>query len=285
MWFGVVTLFPELVLPITEHGVVGRGFRNGLLALDCLPLRDFAIDRHGTVDDKPYGGGAGMVLRVDVVAAAVAAAQNAFLAHRGEQDPAPAFERARVVALSPHGRRLDQQAVNRLALEPGLVLLCGRYEGFDQRVHDALADETLSIGDYVLSGGELPAQVLIDAIARQLPDVLGNPASAEAESHLAGLLDYPHYTRPEFSEHGAVPPVLLGGNHQAVDRWRRQQSLVRTYRDRPDLLAMAELDAGDRALLAEGLAEAGAAALRGAEPESSRTVAQTESRSDLQSDS
>ncbi|MEM9742120.1 MAG: tRNA (guanosine(37)-N1)-methyltransferase TrmD [Pseudomonadota bacterium] len=232
MWFGVVTLFPELVAPIESLGVVGRGFQTKRLALDCVQLRDFAVDRHGTVDDKPYGGGAGMVLRVDVVAAAVAEAQ-ARAGSKGVARPAD----LPVIALAPHGERLTQQVVNELAELPGMILLCGRYEGFDERVHDRVATRTLSIGDYVISGGELAAQVLIDAVARQVPEILGNPESAREESHLAGLLDYPHYTRPENSDWGAVPPVLLSGDHAAIERWRSEQALFRTARERPDLLS------------------------------------------------
>ena len=251
MWFGVVSLFPELVVGVAEHGVVGRAFRDGTLALEQIQLRDHAIDRHGTVDDKPYGGGAGMVLRVDVVAQAVADAQARWRRYAA----AGSADRVRVIALAPHGERLGQQRVNELAREPGLILLCGRYEGFDERVHDAVADCTLSIGDYVISGGELAAQVLIDAVARQRPGVLGNSESADAESHLAGLLDYPHYTRPENSDWGAVPSTLVSGNHEAIRRWRRQQSLLRTYLERPDLFGTAAIDVADRELLAQALAE------------------------------
>lgn len=244
MWFGVISLFPEMFRAATASGVVGRAVTGGVLELALFNPRDFARDRHRTVDDRPYGGGPGMVMMVEPLLAAVEAAKAEWQ-KRGE-GPAP-----RVIYLSPQGPRLDQCRVGELARRQALVLLAGRYEGIDERVIDAVVDEELSIGDYVLSGGELPAMVLIDAIARQLPGTLGNEASAAAESHLDGLLDYPHYTRPENAGGRVVPPVLLSGDHEAVRRWRRQQALWRTWQRRPDLLTGRRWSEEDRRLLSE----------------------------------
>lgn len=242
MWLGVVSVFPEMIRSATAAGVLGRAVTRGVLSVACFNPREFATDRHRTVDDRPYGGGAGMVMMVEPLLAAIAAAKQA----------APAAPR--VLYLSPQGRRLDQSRVVALAREPALILLAGRYEGVDQRVVELAVDEELSIGDYVLTGGELPAMVLMDAMSRYLPGTLGNAASAIEESHLDGLLDYPHYTRPENAGGRGVPGVLLSGDHEAIRRWRRQQALAATWRRRPDMLAGREWSAEDRALLAEWLA-------------------------------
>ncbi|MBK80187.1 MAG: tRNA (guanosine(37)-N1)-methyltransferase TrmD [Gammaproteobacteria bacterium] len=238
MWFGIVSLFPEMFSTATSSGVLGRAVSAGVLDLSVFNPRDFTRDRHRTVDDRPYGGGPGMVMMVEPLLATIDAARAAA--------PAP----ARVVYLSPQGRRLDQARVRELAAQPALILLAGRYEGIDERVVDAAVDEELSIGDYVLTGGELPAMVVLDAVSRHLPGTLGNAASSVEESHLDGLLDYPHYTRPEIAGGRAVPPVLLTGDHAAVQRWRRQQALRRTWERRPDLLVGRDWSAEDRALLA-----------------------------------
>ncbi len=239
----VVTLFPEMVEALRLGGVTARAMERGLLELRCWNPRDFAEDRHRTVDDRPYGGGPGMVMRVEPLRSTICAAKAA------------AGEGAKVAYLSPQGRRLDQAGLRELAARPGLVLVAGRYEGVDERLVEEIVDEEWSIGDYVLSGGELAAMVIIDGIARLLPGALGHEGSAEADSFSEGLLDHPHYTRPEVIDGRAVPEVLLSGDHAAIARWRRKQSLGRTWARRPDLLAGRELSEEDRRLLEEYIAE------------------------------
>jgi len=246
MWFGVVSLFPEMFRTATESGVLGRAVANGVLSLDVFNPRDFTTDRHRTVDDRPYGGGPGMVMMAPPLLAAIQAARQTAPGCTGD----PGGSSPRVIYLSPQGRPLNQQRVAELAAESALVLVAGRYEGIDQRVIDNAVDEEISIGDYVLSGGELPAMVMIDAIARQLPGTLGNAASSVEESHLDGLLDYPHYTRPESVGGHVVPPELLTGDHAAVQRWRRQRALWRTWQSRPDMLVGRDWSQQDRELLA-----------------------------------
>ncbi len=241
MWIGVVSLFPELIAAIASVGVLGRAVRGGGLTIEAFNPRDHAADRHGTVDDRPYGGGPGMVMMAPPLLACIDRARS----------KAPAAPR--VVCLSPQGRRLDQAAVERLAALPSLVLLAGRYEGIDERVLELAVSEEVSIGDYVLSGGELAAMVLVDAICRLLPGTLGNRDSTACESHLDGLLEYPHYTRPETVAGREVPAVLLSGDHGAIARWRRAAALRRTWQRRPDLLAQRPLGDADTALLAAEL--------------------------------
>ncbi|WP_374555686.1 tRNA (guanosine(37)-N1)-methyltransferase TrmD [Thermomonas sp.] len=239
MRFDIVSLFPEFVAQLASHGVVGRAGGRGLLSIHGWNPRDHAEGNYRRVDDRPFGGGPGMVMLVDPLRAAIDAARAA--------DPAP----ARVVYLSPQGRRLDQRKVRELAALPRLVLLCGRYEGVDERLLQAEVDEEVSIGDYVLSGGELAAAVLVDAVARLLDGALNDAESAVQDSFEGdGLLDCPHYTRPVQHALGTVPEVLLSGNHAEIARWRRQQSLGRTWLRRPDLLDEAALSKADRALLA-----------------------------------
>lgn len=244
MHIDVVTLFPEFVEAVTQYGIPGRAAAAGLLELTTWNPREFTRDRHRTVDDRPYGGGPGMVMKVEPLRDAVRAAREA----RGASSPL-------VVYLSPQGRRLDQEAVRRFAGMSSLILVCGRYEGIDERLIQAEVDEEWSVGDYVLSGGELPAMTVIDAVSRLLPGALGDADSAEQDSFVDGLLDYPHYTRPESVDGMTVPEVLLGGNHWEIDRWRRKQSLGRTWLRRPDLLDRIELDAGSRQLLDEFVEE------------------------------
>lgn len=239
----VVTLFPEEFRPLVGLGVTGRALASGKVALDLLNPRDFAGDRHRTVDDRPYGGGPGMVMAVEPMRSTIRAARE----RAGADTP--------VSLLSPQGRLLDQAAVRALARRNELILVCGRYEGLDERLIEQEIDEEWSIGDYVLSGGELAAAVLIDAVTRLLPGVLGDEQSAEQDSFSEGLLDCPHYTRPEEIDSLAVPPVLLSGDHAAIARWRRKQSLGRTWLRRPELLRRLQLDEESKRLLAEFKAE------------------------------
>jgi len=243
MRIGVVTLFPEMFEALTCCGITGRALKQGLLTVRCWNPRDFATDRHRTVDDRPYGGGPGMVMQVQPLAKAIGDA-------KAGTDPA-----ARVLYLSPQGRRLDQSGVAGLAGRSSLVLVAGRYEGIDERVIESEVDEEWSIGDYVLSGGELAAMVVIDAVTRLLPGALGHDDSAREDSFFGGLLDCPHYTRPEVAAGRRVPEVLLQGDHGAVRRWRLKQALGRTWLRRPDLLAGLALNGEQRGLLDEFIAE------------------------------
>lgn len=255
MRIDVISLFPDFVAQVAGHGVVGRAAGRGLLSLHGWNPRDHAEGNYRRVDDRPFGGGPGMVMLIDPLRAALAAARVA--------DPSPAH----VIYMSPQGRPLDQARVRELASLPRLVLLCGRYEGVDERLLAAEVDEELSIGDYVLSGGELAAAVVVDAVARLLPGALNDAESAAQDSFESAadggggplLLDCPHYTRPVEHPLGAVPPVLLSGNHAAIADWRRQQALGRTWLRRPDLIDPGALSRADRRLLDEWLAEAGLA--------------------------
>lgn len=239
MWLGVITLFPEMFRAVTDFGVTGRAVKNGLLELHTWNPRDFTHDRHSTVDDRPYGGGPGMLMMVQPLRDAIHAARAA------------AGEGAKVIYLSPQGRKLDQQGVSELAQSSRLILVCGRYEGIDERIIQTEVDEEWSIGDYVLSGGELPAMTLIDAVSRLVPGVLGKQASAEQDSFSDGLLDCPHYTRPESLDGLDVPAVLLSGNHEQIRLWRLQQSLGRTFLRRPELLQNLALTDEQTTLLAQ----------------------------------
>jgi tRNA (guanine37-N1)-methyltransferase len=248
MWVGVVSLFPELFGPVTSLGVLGRAIRTGGLIIEFFNPRDFATDRHHTVDDRPYGGGPGMVMQVGPLLAAIEAAQAAWQA-RSAPDSAPA--RAPVVYLSPQGEVFDQSRARGMADLPCVILVAGRYEGVDERAIALAVDAELSIGDYVLTGGELAALVIVDAVARLRPGVVGDGESVVGESFVRGLLDFPHYTRPaEFRSH-AVPPVLLSGHHQEIARWRKREAVRRTLARRPELLAESSLDDEERAALRE----------------------------------
>jgi len=238
MRFDVVTLFPELFQILLDRGVTGRALMRGQAELHLWNPRDYTRDVHRTVDDRPYGGGPGMVMKVEPLRDAIAAARAA----------AP---HSRVAYLSPQGRILDQAAMNEIAARSGWILLAGRYEGVDERLVEAHVDEEWSIGDYVLSGGELPAMVVMDAVIRLLPGVLGHADSARQDSHMDGLLDCPHYTRPERIDGCAVPSVLIGGDHAAIARWRLSQALGRTWLRRPDLLKRRGLSQTEQALLDE----------------------------------
>lgn len=229
MRFDVVTLFPEMFAALTAFGISSRGFKTGRCSLQCWNPRDQVSNNHRTIDDRPYGGGPGMVMLpgplTDTMRAAKASQREA------------GIEAPWTVYLSPQGKTLDHAKVVELLSRPGLVLLCGRYEGIDERVIEREVDEEISIGDYVLSGGELPAMVLMDALIRHLPGVLGDADSAVEDSFVTGLLDCPHYTRPEEFEGLRVPDVLLSGNHKEINRWRLKQALGRTWLRRPELLA------------------------------------------------
>lgn len=242
MRFDVITLFPGMIRAQSAHGIQGRAVERGLVEVVTWNPRDYTRDKHGSVDDRPYGGGPGMVMQVqplrDTLAAARAAAGD-----------------APVIYLSPQGQPLTQAKVRELAGMAGIILLAGRYEGIDERVIDREVDEELSIGDYVLSGGELPALVVMDAITRLIPGALGDADSALEDSFMEGVLDYPHYTRPEEIGGLRVPEPLLGGNHAEIRRWRLKQALGRTWLRRPDLLQAAALDAEQQALLEEFIEE------------------------------
>lgn len=243
MWIGVISLFPEMFRAITEHGVTGRAVKSGLLQIECWNPRDFTHDKHRTVDDRPYGGGPGMLMMVQPLRDAIHAAKQA------------AGDGAKVIYLSPQGRKLTQAGVTELATDQKLILVAGRYEGIDERVIQTEVDEEWSIGDYVLSGGELPAMTLIDAVSRLVPGVLGDQASAEQDSFTDGLLDHPHYTRPELLDGLAVPEALTSGNHEVIRRWRLKQSLGRTWQRRPELINNLALTDEQESLLAEYVRE------------------------------
>ena len=239
MRFDVISLFPEMVATIAEYGVVGRAQRRELITLDFENPRDHTSDVHRTVDDRPYGGGPGMVMKYEPLAGAVNAAR--------ERSP----QGSPVVYLSPQGRVFDQATAQRYAAFPGLILLAGRYEGVDERLIESQVDEELSVGDFVLSGGEVPAMAVIDAVVRLLPGVLGDDESAAQDSFMEGLLDHPHYTRPEDIDGRQVPDVLMSGDHEQIRRWRLQQALGQTWLRRPDLIEARRLSSEEQILLDE----------------------------------
>ena len=239
MQIALVSLFPEMFEAIAAHGVTGRAIQQELVALEHVNPREFTTDKHRTVDDRPYGGGPGMLMKIDPLRQAISAARD------------KVGSSAKVIYLSPQGRRFDHARAIELAAEPALILVAGRYEGVDERLIEAEIDEELSIGDYVLSGGELAAMVVVDALSRQLPGVLGHELSAQEDSYADGLLDCPHYTRPEEFAGRTVPEVLLSGDHERIRRWRLKQALGRTLERRPDLLAGREMTPEEDELLAE----------------------------------
>ncbi|MEZ8144450.1 tRNA (guanosine(37)-N1)-methyltransferase TrmD [Enterovibrio norvegicus FF-33] len=243
MWVGIISLFPEMFRAVTDFGVTGQAVKKGLLEVETWNPRDFTHDKHRTVDDRPYGGGPGMLMMVQPLRDAIDAAKHT------------AKGKAKVIYLSPQGRKLDQAGVEELAQNENLILICGRYEGVDERIIQTVVDEEWSIGDFVLSGGELPAMTLVDAVARFVPGVLGDFASAEEDSFANGLLDCPHYTRPEVLDGLDVPSVLKSGNHQDIRRWRLKQSLGRTWLRRPELLENLALTDEQELLLAAFIKE------------------------------
>jgi len=242
MRFDIITLFPQMFTAL-DCGIVGRAKENGLITLDCWNPRDYTKNKYHKVDDSPYGGGPGMVMLFEPLQMALQAARLA------------SSEPSLVVYLTPQGKLLDQKLVTELTTQKRLILLSGRYEGIDERLVKTEIDTEISIGDYVLSGGELAAMVVVDTITRQLPGALGDADSAKQDSFAYGLLDYPHYTRPEFIANLSVPKVLLSGDHVAIARWRRKQALGRTWKRRPKLLAKIELTAADSMLLNEFIEE------------------------------
>jgi tRNA (guanine37-N1)-methyltransferase len=243
MRFDVVTLFPEMVAAAASYGVTGRAIERNIVSLSVWNPRDYTHDRHKTVDDRPYGGGPGMVMKYQLLHDAVNAAKQV------------GAETAKVVYLSPQGKPITQALLSEACKVPQIILVAGRYEGIDERFVELDCDDEWSIGDYVISGGELAALVVIDAVTRLLPGVLGDEDSAQQDSHSDGLLDCPHYTRPERIEERSVPEVLLGGNHADIDRWRMKQALGRTWQRRPDLLEKKNLSAEQENLLREFIVE------------------------------
>jgi len=246
MEFDVFTLLPEVFSPYLDRSILQRARQRGLLDVRLHNIRDWATDRHHITDDEPYGGGGGMVMKVEPLFAAVEAVL-------GADSDVP------VILLTPQGRVFTQEVARELAAQPRLALVCGRYEGVDERIRAHLVSDEISIGDYVLTGGELPALILIDALARLIPGVLGDPDGADDDSHASGLLEYPHYTRPPEFRGWTVPEVLLSGDHARIARWRREQSLRRTLKRRPEMLDRIELNATDRKTLEKILREEGEA--------------------------
>ncbi|MED4603836.1 tRNA (guanosine(37)-N1)-methyltransferase TrmD [Paenibacillus validus] len=243
MRIDVLTLFPEMFEGVFTSSILGKAREKGLVELHTVNFRDYANNKHNTVDDYPYGGGGGMVLKPDPIFAAV-------------EDITPKDEtKPRVILMCPQGEPFTQKKAEELSADKHLIFICGHYEGYDERIREHLVTDELSIGDYVLTGGELPAMVVIDSVVRLLPGVLGNEMSAVTDSFSTGLLEYPHYTRPATFRNWSVPDVLISGHHGHIDEWRRKQSLYRTWKKRPDLLAAADLTPKDRKWLAEFEAE------------------------------
>lgn len=237
MRFHILTLFPDMVMNGLGTSITGRAMEKDLLAVEAVNIRDYAFNKHNSVDDYPYGGGAGMLMQAEPV-------YQAYNAVKEKVGRSP-----RVVYLSPQGRTFHQEMAEELAQEEELVLLCGHYEGIDERVLEEIVTDYVSIGDYVLTGGELPAMVIVDAVSRLVPGVLHNDVSAEFDSFQDNLLEYPQYSRPEVWHGKQVPPVLLSGHHANVEKWRREQSVIRTARNRPDLLEKADLDETEKELV------------------------------------
>ncbi len=238
MNFHVLTLFPDMIMQGLNTSITGRAIDKGLISVNTINIRDYSEDKHKRVDDYPYGGGAGMVMQAEPIYKAYGYLVNHI---KMEKDASQAYRKPKVVYVTPQGSIFNQSMAQEFALEEDLIFLCGHYEGIDERVLDMIVTDYVSIGDYVLTGGELPAMVMIDAISRLIPGVLNNDVSSEFESFQDGLLEYPQYTRPEIFMGQRVPEVLLTGHHANIDAWRRQQSILRTYERRPDLLEKANL--------------------------------------------
>ena len=263
MNFHILTLFPDMVMDGLNTSIIGRAVNAGLLSIEAVNIRDYAFNKHQSVDDYPYGGGAGMLMQAEPVYLAYKAVADKIAsgrygasdsaAERGLPEKGAPEKRPRVVYLSPQGDVFDQKMAEELAQEEDLILLCGHYEGIDERVLEEIVTDYVSIGDYVLTGGELPAMVMVDAISRLVPGVLHNDVSAEFESFQDNLLEYPQYSRPEEWHGKKVPPVLLSGHHANIEKWRREQSILRTYERRPDLFEKCELTEKERKWLEEEL--------------------------------
>lgn len=243
MRFDILTVFPDMFQSILGESIIGRAQENNLVTINAINIRDYTMDKHKKTDDYPYGGGNGLVMMAQPI-------YDAYMSIREKLDYKP-----RVIYMSPQGRKLDQKIVEELSQYEHLVLLCGHYEGVDERILEEIVDEEISIGDYVLTGGEMPAMVLIDAVCRTIPGVLSNEDSYSDESHCGGLLEYPQYTRPAEYLNRKVPDILLSGHHANINKWRRKQSLLRTYKKRPDLMEKFQLDKKDKKLLEEALEE------------------------------
>lgn len=239
MQFEVFTLLPDVFLPYLESSILQRARQRGLIDVRIHNIRDYTHDRHHTTDDTPYGGGGGMVMKPEPVFESV---ESVLELDSRQPKPTP----VPVILLSPQGRVFTQRVAEELSVHERIALLCGRYEGVDERIREHLVTDEISVGDYVLTGGELPALVIIDAVSRLLPGVLGDPTGAEDDSHSMGLLEYPHYTRPPEFRGWQVPEVLLSGDHGRIEKWRREQSLIRTFTRRPDILEKAELSEEDK---------------------------------------
>jgi len=239
MKFDILTLFPEMFAGPFSDSIIKKAKENGLIEINLIDIRDYTTDKHNTADDYPYGGGAGMVLKIDPIYYAL------------EDITDNLKKKPSNILLTPRGQRLDQKMVKEFSKEDHLILICGHYEGVDQRVSDNYIDYEISIGDYVLTGGEIPAMVLVDAVSRMLPDVLGHADSKKNDSYYRGILDYPHYTRPRTFKGMEIPPILLSGNHQLIDRWRKKEALRKTYLMRPDLLKKTEMTEQQKELLEE----------------------------------
>ncbi|NWF64913.1 MAG: tRNA (guanosine(37)-N1)-methyltransferase TrmD [Chloroflexi bacterium] len=242
MQFEVFTLLPEVFPSYLETSILKRARERGLITVHVHNIRDYTHDKHHTADDQPYGGGGGMVMKPEPVFEAI----ESVLGLNPPPSTSEPDSTTPIILLTPQGRVFNQNVAKELSQHPRIALLCGRYEGIDERIRENLVTDEISIGDYVLTGGELPALILIDAVSRLLPDVLGDPTGAEDDSHAMGLLEYPHYTRPPEFRGSKVPDVLLSGDHKKIDQWRRQQALLRTFQKRPDMLEKADLSEADK---------------------------------------
>ena len=247
MQFEVFTLLPEVFPSYLETSIIKRARERDLINVRVHNIRDYTHDKHHTTDDTPYGGGGGMVMKPEPVFEAI----ETVLGLNSDQTPPEPASNIPIILLTPQGRVFNQSIAQELSAHPHIILLCGRYEGIDERIREHLVTDEISIGDYVLTGGELPALILIDAIARLLPDVLGDPTGAQDDSHAMGLLEYPHYTRPPEFRGWKAPDILLSGDHAKIDKWRREQALLRTFNKRPDMLEKAELTKKDLKFIEE----------------------------------
>lgn len=260
MNFYIMTLFPEMVMNGLNTSIIGRAIHKGLLSIEAINIRDYAFNKHNSVDDYPYGGGAGMLMQAEPVYQCYQAlsekiiagkAEEATCAEQGVDSETPVTKKPRVIYLSPQGRTFNQTMAEEFAKEEDLVFLCGHYEGIDERVLEEIVTDYVSIGDYVLTGGELPAMIMVDCISRLVPGVLHNDVSAEFESFQDNLLEYPQYSRPEVWHDKRVPEILLSGHHANIEKWRREQSVIRTAKNRPDLLEKAELTEKEKELIVD----------------------------------